>query len=105
MSRCGTVATLSALSLLAILCLASGAFASSSDEPPWNERVGTIANARSLPSGSHVYLDAEDIVKICAHEPTPYFLIAEPFSGNDRLIGTYRSQPTAQIDADLRHRG
>lgn len=69
--------------LLAILLLASGAWAS---VPDWMTRSGTVANARSLPDGSHVYLDAEDIAKIRAIPSTPYIVIVEPFSRKDRLV-------------------
>ncbi|MHB1459396.1 MAG: hypothetical protein ACYC0V_20995, partial [Armatimonadota bacterium] len=43
-----------------------------------------ISNAVSLPGGSHVHLNLEDIIKIKT-DPA-YIVIAEPFSGKDRLI-------------------
>ena len=70
------------LPVLIVFCLASGAWCSL----PWTTRQGTIANAKSLPDGSSVYLDAEDIVKIKAQQYNPYFLITEPFDSKSKLV-------------------
>ncbi|MHB1459427.1 MAG: RHS repeat domain-containing protein, partial [Armatimonadota bacterium] len=77
------VQLLMVLPLLAMICLTSSVWAS---VPDWMSRNGTILNARLLPDGSHVYLDAEDIVKIKTSASTPYILVAEAFSQKDRLI-------------------
>ncbi len=95
--------------LLGGLCLSAQAYAQSSDEVPWNMRVGTIGWLRTLDPSSHahIYLDAEDIVKIKAKLPTPYILIAEPFSLQDRLILEIQPSPllrlmqTVDIEGDV----
>ena len=73
--------------LFAMLCLVVGVRASTANGLPWTERVGTIANARSLPDGTRVYLDAEGIMKIEAKQQPAYFAIAEPFSRKAKAPG------------------
>ncbi len=54
------------LLVLGVLFGACGVAAADDGVAPWNERPGTVAWARDLPLFSHVYLDAENIVKIRA---------------------------------------
>ncbi len=69
-----------AMALLTLLILGDAAIGDSD----WTERIGTVANAVTLPDGSHVYLDCEQIFKIRGKEYPAYIVINEFFS-QDRI--------------------
>lgn len=62
--------------------------------PNWLS-ASEISNAVSLPDGNHVYLRLEEILKIKAD--IGYIVVAEPFSGKDRLICLTNPSPELRL--------
>lgn len=72
--------------VVVVALILMGAVGSVAASPEWMVRPGTIGQAVTLPSGSHVSLDAVEVDKIRAKQAEPYFTIHECFAPGQRLI-------------------
>lgn len=77
--------------LVMVLAIAGATVVSAG--PEWTERPGTIAHAKTLAGGAHVYLDAVVVEKIRAGQNPAYFVIRECFDGASRIAVLARPSP------------